>query len=60
MCQFNYVAINRVNQFGCRISGYELLCYESGEIVGMTESAIIKMFIIKHFITNLFSTFHAE
>ena len=43
MCQFSYVAINRVNQFGCRISGYELLCYESGEIVGMTESAIIKM-----------------
>lgn len=43
MCQFSYVAINRVNQFGCRISGYELLCYESGEIVGMTESTIIKM-----------------
>lgn len=43
MCQFNYVAINRVNQFGCRICGYELHCYETGEIIGMSESTIIKM-----------------
>ena len=43
MCQYNYVAINRVNQFGCRICGYELHCYETGEIIGMSESTIIKM-----------------
>lgn len=43
MCQYNYVAINRWNVFGCRISGYELFCYETSELVGMTESAIIKM-----------------
>lgn len=43
MCQFSYVAINRVNQFGCRICGYELHCYETGEIIGMSESTIIKM-----------------
>lgn len=41
MCE--YVVVNRVNQFGCRISGYEVYSYSTQEILGLTEKTIVKM-----------------
>lgn len=39
MCK---IVVNQVNQFSCRIQGYELFETKTGEIIGMTEKDIIK------------------
>ena len=39
MCK---IVVNQVNQFSCRIQGYELYETKTGEIVGMTEKDIAK------------------
>ena len=39
MCK---IVVNQVNQFGCRIQGYEVLDTSKGEILGMTEKDIRK------------------
>ena len=39
MCK---IVVNQVNQFSCRIQGYELFETNTGEIIGMTEKDIIK------------------
>lgn len=40
MCK---VVINRVNQFNCRINGYEVYETSTGEVFGMTEKDITKV-----------------
>ena len=39
MCK---IVVNQVNQFGCRIQGYEVFDSAKGEILGMTEKDIRK------------------
>lgn len=39
MCK---IVVNQVNQFSCRIQGYELFETKTGEIIGMTEKDIVK------------------
>lgn len=40
MCK---IVVNQVNQFGCRIQGYEVFDSAKGEIIGLTEKDIRKL-----------------